>query len=130
MFTEPVHEIVLCAYRTGTQGGHPRATVLTGEQARAFAASLEDASKARPAGVCPDYISADERRLTVAAVTADNGHLPVVVTTINAAPCRVVVTNGTAVRYGWSPPADLGPVLRQLVGPQSAAPKQGSPLHS
>jgi hypothetical protein len=130
MFAKPVSSIVVCAYSQGNQTGRPRASVLTGAQAREFAASLENASKTRPSGMCPDYISADERRLAVRASTADGTPLQVVVTTINAAPCRVVATNGTAVRYAWSPPVDLGPVLRQLVGPQQEVPKQGSPARS
>ncbi len=130
LFAKPVSQIVVCAYPAGNQSGRPRATVLTGGQARTFAASLEDASRTRPAGACPEYISADERRLTVTAFTADAKPLPVVVTTINATPCRVVVSNGTAVRYAWSPPLDLGPVLKKLVGPGAVVPKQGSPARS
>jgi hypothetical protein len=130
MFAKPVSSIVVCAYPPGAQTGRPRATVLTGAQAREFAASLEKAPTTRPTGACPQYISADERRLAVRAATSGGTPLPVVVTTINATPCRVVATNGTAVRYAWSPPLDLGPVLRQLIGPQQEVPKQGTPARS
>jgi hypothetical protein len=49
------------------------------------------------------------------AVTAAGGQLPVVTATIS---CPNTVTNGTAVRYDWSPPDSL----TQLLSAQRAQP--------
>ncbi|WP_375491619.1 hypothetical protein [uncultured Jatrophihabitans sp.] len=137
LFAKPVARLVVCAYPEGSSPAaqRPAGITLTGAQADTLRTSLEDAAKTRPTGACPLLVRADERQLAIVGVTADGTKLPVVTTTVNAVSCRVVVTNGTAVRYGWTPPASLGPLVAHLapriaVTPGGGGPAHGSPIHS
>ena len=138
LFAEPVDHFLVCAYSEST-AAKPIGLTVSGPTADALRTSLDDAATTRPATACPTIVRADERQLAIIGITAGGKRLPVVTATINAVPCRVVVTNGTATRYGWTPPQ--GPVAEAFThlaperwpAPGSAGPggtAHGSPIHS
>jgi hypothetical protein len=129
MFAKPVADLLICSYESGV-GAKPHSVTLRGAQARQLAASLEAASTTRPTGLCPAYVRADQRTVRIVPRSTDGTSLAAVIATLNAPPCRVIVSNGSAVRYGWTPPVTVRPALRQLLTDGPAAPKQGSPIHS
>jgi hypothetical protein len=112
LFSGTVASAVVCSYGTvdaalGTDAPKPTRVVFTGADAATLATSLENAARTRPMGMCPLIRSADERALAVIGVAADGARLGTVTTTVNRPACAVVVTNGTARRYAWSPPPTL-----------------------
>ena len=110
LFAQPVAGLVVCSYRTGRAAGR---TVFDGSSARTLAASLENAAR-RPTGTaCPDVVSADSTSLAIIGVTPSGRALRTVTTTLSFPSCNVRVTNGTAIRYDWTPPAALRKSLTQ-----------------
>lgn len=153
LFTKPVASIVVCSYGITKQSVHqtppiPARLVLTGSQAQQLRSSLENAARTPPRTACPAILRADQRELAIIGVTAGGTRLTSITTTLNAVPCQVTVTNGTALRYGWSPPPALTEILRSLTprlrtGSGTTDPRQpsnypsapnptrhGSPIHS
>ena len=113
---------------TGAGPRSPHRTSLTGARAARLAASLNEAT-AKPAALCPRRdVSATARNYAIIGVAADGAALPTVTVTRSASACAdSQVTNGTAVRYNWTPPSDLLPVL----GTPTSPPKMhGSPISS
>ena len=96
---------------------------LTGSDAKALAGSLENASKTPIRGLCSDLRSVEQKTLAIIANTASGQRLPTVTTTINEPACAVRVTNGTAVRYGWSVSLSLSPKLKALGGRDGRRPR-------
>ncbi|HZC71954.1 MAG TPA: hypothetical protein VE442_14775 [Jatrophihabitans sp.] len=126
LFKKPVAAVVVCAYgstlESVTQSGHyPVRLVLTGKPAQQLAASLENAPSIRPEGLCPDYRLAAEQRIAIIGVDANGKQVGTVTTTVGRPPCDSEVTNGTVVRYAWTPPAWLERRLLALT--PTAAPK-------
>ena len=114
LFPKPVASVLVCAYAPAAK--QPAALTLTGARAQELANSLDHAARAKPAGACPSYVLADQRQLTIIARSADGTALAPVTTTLNAPACRVVVTHGAAVRYGWTPSAEVAAALRSIAG--------------
>jgi hypothetical protein len=76
--------------------------------------SLNDAAPA-PAAPCPKAgLTAPTRAFAIIAIAADGTRLRTVTATYSATGCAAQVTNGTAVRYNWTPPGDLVPVFDRL----------------
>lgn len=100
--------VVVCGYGSTAAGVDvtPGRIVLTGSDAASLISSLNAAPSTKPNRMCPDFRDADDHRLALIGVTAHGGSAPVYVT-INTNPCLQQATNGTAVRYDWSPPAQL-----------------------
>lgn len=142
LFPDPVDSIVVCSYGSPLRGAgvSPARLVLTGQNATALASSLENASKTRSAQPCPAIRSSDQHSLAIIGVTAAGTALPAITTTLSQPACNVQVTNGTAVRYDWAPPANLQTVLTTLTprpaGSGSLPPVApsgkniGSPVHT
>ncbi len=131
LFAAPVSTLVVCAYPgSGSVARAPANVVLSGRAARQLVSSLENASSEQSRQPCPTIARADARDLVLIGVTADHTRLAEVVTTLDEQPCAVRVTNGVAVRYGWSPPADLAPTLNHLMPGTSPHAMHGSPIHS
>jgi hypothetical protein len=119
LFSKPVSTVVVCAYdmslRAASRGAqHPARLVLHDGQATRLAASLENARKTRKQELCPNIRSADQRQIAVIGIGADGNRVGTVTTTLSEPACDVLVTNGTAIRYQWTPPKDLGNVLDEL----------------
>jgi hypothetical protein len=108
LFTKPVASIVVCTYAATSS---PARTVLNGAAARSLASSLDNASKTPFRGMCPDYIRADAPSLAIIATATDGSALPAVTTSLGRPACATQISNGTVVRYDWSPPASLNSVL-------------------
>jgi hypothetical protein len=119
LFSKPVSTVVVCAYdtslRPASRGSqHPARLVLHDGQATQLAASLENARKTRKQELCPYIRSADQRPIAVIGIGTDGNRVGTVTTTLSEPACNVVVTNGTAIRYQWTPPKDLANVLDEL----------------
>ena len=119
LFRQPVRALVVCSYgavggAVGSKPTPPARLVLTGNEATVLADSLEHAAKTKPAGLCPDIRSADEQALAILGLAGDGSTVGTVTTTINRPACAVQVTNGSAVRYAWTPPPQLAPKLAGL----------------
>jgi hypothetical protein len=124
-----VSSVVVCAYGVETKPvaigdgvTHPARLVLRDGAATSLVTSLESAPKTPTAKSCP-YIrsSGNTRDYAFIGITADAGRAGTVTTTISTPGCGAQVTNGTAVRYDWSPPAGIGKRLAALT--PSLAPK-------
>jgi hypothetical protein len=100
LFSGPVAAMKLCMY-PANGAATPRTFVLEGGDAQSVANSLNAAPTSVSQRMCPDVMPEDEFTFEMLAVTADGAKLRPVV----AQPgCRGQVTNGTAVRFGWSAP--------------------------
>jgi len=126
LFAGVVTQLVVCAYPVTKP---PTSIVLTGAEAAGVAAGLNDAATAHNPAVCP-YRTTGTGQLVLLATTAGGRTLPPVVATLH---CIWTATNGTAVRYQWTPPPSLTGVVAAATagsgngaGPPHAS---GSPLH-
>jgi hypothetical protein len=64
--------------------------------------------------MCPNYEPANPRTLVVIGRDANGSTVSVVTAPLDIPACAVVVSNGRAIRYDWSPPASMDYVLRTL----------------
>jgi hypothetical protein len=138
LFAEPVETLVVCSYQTTTSTGPGRLT-FTGSKATQIVTSIENAApKATAPTPCDPGPTSTSRLLAFIGVTPAGAALPPVTATVTFPACTVQVTNGTAVRFDWSPPAVLTGELNGLTPPRSPITvpdeptgiNQGSPLHS
>jgi hypothetical protein len=134
LFDRPVTSVIVCSYDVvPAPSGAPLAparVALSGASARRLAASLNGAAAA-PATLCPKRdLTASARDLAIIGLAADGTPLHTITVTRSASACAdSQVTNGTAVRYNWTPPSDLRPILAALT--PTAIPKMhGSPISS
>ena len=125
LFPQAPTDLVVCTYTSVAGSAGPGALVLTGTDARAVLASLDAASTTRPSGMCPNYRLAGERTVEIIGRSASGAPVGAVRTTLDRPACATVVTNGTAVRYGWRPPQELvrkvGPLGGRSHGPVAQA---------
>jgi hypothetical protein len=136
LFSGQVQSVKVCAYASGASGAAP-SMVLTGENATDVATSMEDAAKTLPTSTkCPGGPAAIDRgSLVIIGVDKDRNPMRPVVVTLG---CPTRMTNGTALRYNWTPPADITNLINQRlrsgpVGPISLPPPAkvtGSPIQS
>lgn len=125
LFPDGVSSVGVCPY---TAAGKPaRALLIRGTEAKALVAGLENAPKTRPATLCPQYRLADSRQIALIGISADGASSRPVTAAVGVPACAVTVTNGTAVRYDWSPPASL---LRALDAVLPGGPVPASPIRS
>jgi hypothetical protein len=128
LFARPVESLTVCGYVAPDLNAPVRHTgtiELTNAAARDLAASLEHASLVRTAGDegCLGPMI-PETELLVAAHSRAGALEPVTVTTMTA--CGNTVTNGTAIRYDWNPPAGLRSVVDgALVPGATSSPTSG-----
>jgi hypothetical protein len=133
LFAGTVAAVKICAYPEASgppitdAKGEPVTAALTGAQATALAASLDAADRTRQAGVCPQYRSADGKTLVIIGIAADGAAMPPVTAVVAQNPCNSPVTNGTAVRYNWTPPAYLAGYLGQVQAAGAARARSLSP---
>jgi hypothetical protein len=112
LFGKPVRAVVVCAYgpaakATDRGAAHPARLELADGAATRLAASLDATPSAPATGPhCPSS-PAGPYRFAIIGLTADGARAGTVTAELTASGCTGQVTNGTAVRYGWSPPADL-----------------------
>lgn len=132
LFSRPVTSVVVCSYDvapapTGAALA-PSRVALSGTSARRLAVSLNDAAAA-PTTPCPRRdLTAGARDLAIIGLAADGTALRTVTVTRSARACAdSQVTNGTAVRYNWTPPSDLVPLLAPL---RPTPTMHGSPISS
>lgn len=122
LFSGTVTQIRVCGY---PQGAAPTSVLITGNDAAALATSLNAAPRTPKNSVCP-FNSAGTGQLVLLATTADGQALPPVVATMH---CTWTVTNGTAVRYTWTPPPN--PILTGLITAATAGTAGGAgPPHA
>ena len=126
LFAGVVTQLVVCAYPVSAS---PTSIVLSGAEAASVAAGLNAAATTSSTTLCL-YGPSGTGQLVLLATTAGGRTLPPVVATRH---CTWTVTNGTAVRYDWTPPTSLTGVVAAAtagsgngVGPPHAS---GSPLH-
>jgi hypothetical protein len=137
LFAEPVEQIVACGYgmsALGSAAGLGGTVTISGADAQQVADSLNDAPARRAAGQkCPAIVQPLRELVLYATGTSGAGLRPVVAT---FSTCPAVATNGTAVRYDWTPPASWAASLNAIMvpkgTPQVVRPTghpSGSPLH-
>jgi hypothetical protein len=118
LFAKPVKTLVVCSYAT-TVGSAPGRLVLSDRAATAVVSSMESARPEPTAPTpCDPGPTSTTRLLDFIGVTSTGSALPPVTATLTFPTCNVRVTNGTAVRYNWSPPASLTDQLRGLSPPK------------
>lgn len=109
LFSGPVESVKVCGYAEAGSAtvSSPLSRVVTGQRASELTASLDAASTIRPAIMCP--VPADwTTTLVVIGLSHSGAAMKPVVVPLT---CGAQITNGSAVRYGWQPPADLAPLL-------------------
>lgn len=140
----PVESFKVCAYTTGdgrpltAADGSIVAAIYTGGAATQLAASLEAAPLAPDQRQCPLDGTADSRSVAIIPVSAAGSALAPITSELRQNPCNVAITNGTAVRYDWTPPPAMAAFLAALglpSAPGAATPggtgrASGSPIHS
>jgi hypothetical protein len=118
LFSRTVSAVVVCSYGSPEQAAdkvaEPARLVLTGDRAAELASSLEQASTARTPRACPNVVISPRRALAMIGVDSDGRTVGIVTANLVVPACNVQVTNGTAVRYQWTPPSDLQTVLVTL----------------
>lgn len=127
LFTGRVSSVVVCAYgatfNTEERSSFaPARLELAGRQAKQVAHSLETAPTVAPSAACS---SAPTGQYALIPVDASGNTGRPVTAQVSTTGCGAVVTNGTAVRYGWTPPPDVATKLDELSPsepPDSAAP--------
>lgn len=112
-----ITSVTVCGFRAERAGGSPvfvRGSVFTGDRARRLVDSLDSAPTRPAGGEC--HSGPPGARSTVLvfyAITRSGPEPPTVVDQT----CDLPATNGTAVRYDWTPPADLAAKLDALTQP-------------
>ncbi len=107
LFDQPVAAMKVCIYPSAA-GAHPRSVVLRGADAQGVATSLDEAPTSLRGRMCPDLMPQNQLTFEFLAVSAAGEKLR----PVTAEPgCRGRSTNGTAVRFSWSPPASMSDVL-------------------
>jgi hypothetical protein len=105
LFSKPVRYVLVCAYAEGKQSGR---LALSGAPAKDLAAGLEAAPKTPLASpLCRG--ASGTRSLALLAYAADGSAAGRVTATFPT--CGSMVTNGTAVRYDWTPPTSVQKLL-------------------
>lgn len=133
LFDGTVSSMTICVFpETGgaalKTAGRPVSTVLSGSAAAQLAASLDSAPKTTQPGACPLFLTAQGKVLVIIASRPDGSLMAPVEAHVLQNPCNLPVTNGTAVRYNWSPPASLNPLLAEARAvPASPGVNSGSP---
>ncbi len=108
LFAAPIAAAKVCAYLNGTGGD---SQVLDATQATELAASVERAPASRGTRLCPNSTTGnDPPAFVIFAVTAAGKRLPVVTATLG---CPGLVTNGSAIRYNWSPPSSVSALITE-----------------
>jgi hypothetical protein len=116
LFSRPVHGIVVCAYHATVDSldasvRRPARIELAGRTATVVADSLEKASPVPVPRTCPR----SEPAYDFAIIATDARGARIEPALDAQVGCTTMVTNGTAVRYAWSPPPDLDRRLLALV---------------
>ena len=110
LFPGSVNIISVCLYSRAAQLEPKVATnpqpnlVILGADVQRLVTSIDAASTVRQALPCPLYRTAAVD-LVLIGVRPDGTALPPVVTQYRQNPCNLAITNGTAIRYNWPPPA-------------------------
>jgi hypothetical protein len=142
-FTGPVAAFDLCLYpqlarpTTSATSRLPLHTTISGTDAAQLARSLDAAATSPDPKPCPLIRSANVAELVMTPFGTNNGaaatlvRMPPIVAYVFDNPCNQPVSNGTAVRYNWTPPPALRPFLEAALSSASAVPstptEKGSP---
>lgn len=128
LFPAPVSALTLCLYPPGggafSANERPSRMVLAGSAATSLVSSIESAPTAQSNAPCPLYRTAAAKTLLIIGQRSDGATVAFVETQVDQNPCNIAITNGTAVRYNWSPPRSLSAFLGQ------PPLEQGSPVRS
>jgi len=141
LFAKPVVALVVCSYGSPdvTSTSSPTRLELTGRAASQVINSLESSRQTPAPTPCDPGPTSTSRLLAFVGLTANGKALDPVTATVPDPACNVQVTNGTAVRYDWTPPAALVARLRGLTPPkvpprtvpaEPVGSEHGSPIHS
>lgn len=119
LFTSEVAGIVVCSYGTAFHAVNspalrPARLALAGGQAAALARSMENAARYRTVS-CPPGTQQGARYAVIGVTPSWHSAGPTVSAQVG---CNGIVTNGTALRFSWSPPAELA---RRLQAARRAA---------
>jgi hypothetical protein len=116
LFTNAVAAVVVCSYGTtfgptsGSTTRQPGRLTLAGGKAAALARSMEKASR-DPKLSCAAHAPARAQYAIIAVSPSGDPAGPTVSAQTG---CNGVVTNGTALRFNWSPPPDIAARLEAL----------------
>jgi hypothetical protein len=114
LFDSGVTDVVVCDYGPASATAQaPVAVSLHLAMAAELVDSLERAPTTPPR-LCPQFLTNDTRRYAVIGRTPDGRQSRTVTVVFSANPCHTTVTNGTAVRYAWTPTPVLATVLPGL----------------
>jgi hypothetical protein len=114
LFTSAVTSLVVCAYGPSFDAAsarQPARLEVAGSLAARLAVSLENAPAAAPDETCS---SVTTQEYAVIPVDTSGDVLQPVTAQLPATACGAMVTNGTAVRYGWQPPPKVARKLHEL----------------
>jgi hypothetical protein len=121
LFRTTVSSVVVCAYGTrSTQAagsGKPVRLAFHDGAAKRLAASLEEAPTLPSTASCTALHNAQVHDFLIIGLDVNGGSAGTVSASLPNSPCAPAATNGRAVRYGWSPPAD---VRRRLIAAHPA----------
>jgi hypothetical protein len=115
MFRTAVSAVVVCGYGSSADSAQgsmvqPTRLTLAGGRAWALARSLDHAAAYRKAS-CPARPDAGAHYAVIAVAPSGSPAGPTVSAQLG---CNGLVTNGTAVRFNWSPPPELARRLEAL----------------
>jgi hypothetical protein len=112
-----------------TRGGvRPVRAVLGVAESRLLVRSIETADTTHVARFCLPQRPATTRVLAFVPLTSSGARLPTVAATIEDPPCDLQVSNGTDVRYNWTPPPSLLRRLEALRPTAVVAPPTPNPV--
>lgn len=107
LFDQPVAAMKVCIYPSAA-GARPRSIVLRGVDAQRVVTSLNEAPTSLRGRMCPDLMPQNELTFEFLAISTAGEQLHPVTSEPG---CRGRSTNGTAIRFSWSPPASVSNVL-------------------
>jgi hypothetical protein len=109
VFGPNVTAISVCSYGSeladmkSVHHSHTRAVAVTDQKARDLVHSLNSAAT-RPPSICPQFRPQQVQHYVLIGQTAEGKLTEPVEITLSANRCQTTVTNGSALRYGWTPP--------------------------
>lgn len=112
----PVESFKVCGYTTSdgrpliAADGTPVAAIYTGGYAAQLAASLDAASRTLLPRPCPRS-TANARSIAIIGLSRSGTQMAPITSDLQ---CNMVITNGTAVRYNWTPPAGMADLFASL----------------
>lgn len=125
----PVKEFFVCAYSIAgpEPSAVPQPVVVSGLAARQLLHSLQNLPATSAPRDCPKIASTRGTAVRIIPITPSGRQLPAITANIGRLACDTVVTNGSAVRYGWQLPPHVAALLRLQPGSFGLSPLPNQP---